>query len=178
MEPFVGEIRIFAGTFAPKDWVMCQGQTLSITAYPALYALLGNFYGGDGKTTFAVPNLQARVPVGRSNTPPPGMTNTYVLGAAGGQFMVTLAPANLPAHTHTLYASTDTATTITPGPTVGFATATHGFTYYSTTTTMVNLAPSAISTDGYPSPNPHTNLMPSRGMVYIIATGGIFPEFP
>ncbi|MBB6253714.1 phage tail protein [Nitrospirillum iridis] len=178
MEPYVGEIRVFAGTFAPVNWLLCQGQTVSINQYQMLYSLLGTLYGGDGRTTFGIPNLSARVPVGRSNSVPPGLTQTYVMGAAGGQVQVTLTQANLPSHTHTLYASTNPATTTVPNPTVGFATASTGFNYYSTdTSTTATPAKEMISTSGYPSPQAHMNVMPSMGLIYIIATNGIYPDF-
>ncbi|WP_042699104.1 phage tail protein [Azospirillum sp. B506] len=178
MEPYVGEIRLLAGTFAPVNWLLCQGQTVAIAQYQMLYSLLGTVYGGDGRTTFGIPNLSARVPVGRSNSVPTGLTQSYVMGAAGGQVQVTLKGANLPTHTHTLYASTDPATTTTPSPVVGFAAATGGFNYYSTdSTTTAAPANEMISTWGYPGPEAHNNIMPSMGITYIISTIGIYPEF-
>lgn len=176
MDPYAGEIRLFAGNFAPVGWLFCQGQLLPIQQYEVLYTLLGTTYGGDGKTTFGIPNLSVRVPVGRSDTAPPNMANNYKLGNPGGQFSVALSDKNLPVHTHPFRASTDPATTTTPGPTVVFATATGGFTDYAIDTTRVSMAPEMVSSSGSASPKPHDNVMPTMGINYIIATNGIFPS--
>lgn len=175
MEPYVGEIRLFAGEYAPEDWLLCQGQLLAIREYQVLYALLGTIYGGDGSSTFGIPNLSARLPVGRSNSAPPTMANTYKLGSPGGVFGVTLAAANLPTHTHTLSASKAAATTTTPGPSVVFATAPASFTYYAVDTTRVNAAAEMVASSGSTSPSAHVNMMPTLGLSYIIATKGIYP---
>ncbi len=97
MDPFVGEIRIFCGNYAPEGWFLCQGQTLQIAAYQALFAVIGTFYGGNGTTTFQLPNLQGRVPFGTGTTP---SGNVYTVGQSGGAEQITLTLNNLPAHTH------------------------------------------------------------------------------
>lgn len=176
MDPYAGEIRLFAGNYAPEGWLLCRGQLISIQEYEVLFTVLGTIYGGDGRSTFGIPNLSARVPVGRSDTVPPTMVNTYKMGSPGGQFSVALSDKNLPVHTHTLLASKNPATTTTPGPTVVFATATGGFTDYAVDTTRVNTATQMVETSGSASPTPHVNVMPTMGINYIIATSGIFPS--
>src|SRR5689334_10465114 len=101
-EPYLGEIRLFAGSFAPDGWALCWGQTMSIAQNDALYSLLGNRYGGDGVTTFAVPDLRGRFPMhwGQES----GSGTTYALGSAVGQAAVTVTPAQIPAHSHPLRA--------------------------------------------------------------------------
>lgn len=97
MDPFVGEIRMFCGTFAPEGWLLCQGQTVPITTYQALYAILGTHFGGNGSTTFGIPNLQARMPIGVGVSP---AGHIYQLGQQGGSELISLGLPNLPTHTH------------------------------------------------------------------------------
>jgi microcystin-dependent protein len=97
-EPFLGQIMIFAGNYAPNGWAMCQGQTMSISQYTALFSLLGTMYGGNGSQTFQLPNLQGRVPLGMGSGA--GLPS-YVQGQVGGAASVTLLSSNLPIHTHT-----------------------------------------------------------------------------
>src|SRR5438093_3526136 len=110
--PFVAEIRIFAGNFAPVGWATCDGQLLPISQNTALFSLLGTFYGGDGKSTFALPNMQGSVPLGQGQS----TTGTeYFLGQQGGEQTVTLLQTEMPVHTHTLNAHTpDQADLLTP----------------------------------------------------------------
>jgi microcystin-dependent protein len=176
MEPYAGEIRLFAGNYTPEGWLFCRGQLISIQEFEVLYMLLGTTYGGDGKSTFGIPNLSVRLPVGRADKAPPNMIKSYNLGSPGGEFSVTLTKENLPTHTHTLYASKSAATSTTPGPRFVFATATGGFTYYAVDTTRVNMAPEMVSSSGSASPQPHDNIMPTMGINYIIATNGTYPS--
>jgi len=175
MDPYVGEIRLFAGPYVPEDWIACNGQLLSINSYQALFALLGTTYGGDGTTNFGAPNLQGALVVGQSPSSPPGMSNAYPLGQAGGAYQVTLTPATLPAHGHAANASTAAATTVTPGPTVTLASVTAGYTAYVTggTPTTVVLEGSAVSTVG--GGQPHDNVMPSLPLTYIMCAIGLYP---
>jgi microcystin-dependent protein len=101
--PFLGEIRLFAGTFAPVGWLMCDGSLQSITSNDALYSLLGTTFGGDGQSTFGLPDLRGRVPIHQGTRPSIG---TYAIGQSGGAETVSLTAANLPAHSHTLTVST------------------------------------------------------------------------
>ncbi len=98
MEGFLGEVRIFAGNFAPRAWAFCEGQLLPISQYSALFSILGTTYGGDGRTTFALPDLRGRVPVGQGNGP--GLSD-YRLGAKGGRPTATITSAQMPSHNHT-----------------------------------------------------------------------------
>ena len=175
MDCYIGEIRMFAGAYAPMGWLFCNGQALPISGNEALYALIGTTYGGDGKTNFALPNLQARLPVGASNTPPPGMLNTYLLASTGGALSMTLSVANMPAHTHTFQATTADATTVTPGNSVTFAKTGTGFnSYIANPSSLVALNPLAVSYS--PGGAPHRNDMPSITLNYIIAVTGEYPQ--
>src|SRR3982074_3159912 len=104
-EPFVGEIRMFAGTFAPAGWAMCQGQLMAISQNDTLFTLIGTTYGGDGQTTFALPDLQGRVPIHAGQGP--GISQTYQIGEKGGVESVTLTTNQIPAHNHAFLASSD-----------------------------------------------------------------------
>jgi microcystin-dependent protein len=177
MEPYLGEIRMFAGPYAPVGWLFCNGLLLSISQYEALYALLGTTYGGDGRTNFALPDLRSRLPVGCTNSTPPGMGNIYPLGATGGSEAVTLTQATMPAHTHAFNATNAAATTVVPSPQVTFAKTSAGTSYAiqnpGATLTLVNLSSTAISNMG--SSAAHENRMPALAINYIIATNGIYP---
>jgi len=178
MDPFVGEIRLFAGTFAPVDWALCNGQTLPIRDNDALFSLLGTTFGGDGRTNFAVPNLQMRLAVGQSTNAPPDMADTYPLGSTGGAYEVALAEAHLPTHTHALNATPAPATTVAPGDTAMFAAPPSGYTSYITPTgapTLVNMDSTALTPAG--ASLAHHNMMPTLCITYIICTRGLYPDF-
>ena len=119
-EPFLGEIRIFPYNFAPQGWAFCQGQVLPISQNTALFSLLGTTYGGNGQTTFALPDLRGRVPLGQGQGP--GLSN-YVLGQSGGAESATLSTSQLPAHTHPVVANSGTGSTGRPGGAVPARTA-------------------------------------------------------
>ncbi|WP_018969845.1 phage tail protein [Rubritalea marina] len=104
-DPLIGEIKLFAGTFAPRNWAFCAGQILPINQYQSLYSIIGSIYGGDGRSTFGLPDLRSRVPVHASSGSVPGRT-PYPLGAAGGVETVTLLPTEIPAHNHQAAADT------------------------------------------------------------------------
>src|ERR671921_268521 len=111
-QPYVGEIRMFAGNFAPAGWMFCEGQLLPISENETLFQLIGTTYGGDGQSTFALPDLQGRVPIHMGSGP--GVSQTYQIGEAGGVEQVTLTTAQIPAHNHAWLASTGGGTSNTP----------------------------------------------------------------
>jgi microcystin-dependent protein len=170
-EAYIGEIRLFAGNYAPEGWLQCNGQTLNINGNEALYTLIGTTYGGDGQTTFKLPNLQGLVVLGRGQGA--GLSN-YQLGTTVGAYSVALAQANLPAHTHPVATATE-AQQLAPGN-LAYAPVT-GWTPYVATTAagfaVQAMDPTLVSTIG--SNNPHENTMPSLVINYIICTAGIFP---
>ena len=171
MEGTIGEIRMFAGNFAPRSWALCQGQLLSIAQNTALFSILGTTYGGNGQTTFGLPDLQSRVPVGAGRGP--GLSD-YQLGQAGGVESVTLAPGNVPAHVHTIGANVGPGTTPSPSGNV-MAAATdanrNGLNLYATAANaaMASTGPAGSST-------PFGIVQPYLGINYIICLEGIFPS--
>jgi microcystin-dependent protein len=171
-DPFVAEIRLFGFNFAPRGWAFCNGQILPISQNTALFSLLGTTYGGDGKSTFALPDLQGSVPlhVGGSQ-PGPGLS-VYDLGQTGGSEAVTLLESEMPAHSHALRADTqDPADVNIPSATASFALSTGGTLYQSTAN--VQLAFQALSPAG--GSLPHNNMQPYLCVNFCIALQGIFP---
>jgi microcystin-dependent protein len=168
-DPFVAEIRIAGFNFAPKGWAQCDGQLLPISQNTALFSLLGTFYGGDGKSTFALPNLQGSVPVGQGQGP--GLSERF-LGEEGGEPFVTLLQSEIPFHNHTLTRSTQGALARQPGG-QNFALATGIGLYGPNTGQTTTLAPQAASIAG--GSLPHNNMMPFLTLNFIIAMQGIFP---
>jgi len=175
MDPFVGEIRIFAGNFAPIDWMMCQGQLLPISTYVALFTVIGNTYGGDGVNNFALPDFRGRVPVGYN-------TAGYPLGMKGGSEMATLTENNLPVHSHTGQVKcANKSESVTPGGNVpGTAIASGSDAprneyVPSAGQTLVDLASSCVSIDPAGGSAAHQNVQPSMALNFIIAVNGIFP---
>lgn len=165
--PFLGEVRMFGFGFAPKTWALCNGQLLSIQQNAALFSLLGTMYGGNGVNNFALPNLQSRVPMHRSND------GTYVQGALGGTEQVTITQATMPAHIHSLVGTTATADKKVPvGVLATSAVATDFF--YSPATNLSTLNPASIGMTG--SGVGHSNLQPYLTINYCIALQGIFPS--
>lgn len=174
--PFLGTISLFAGNFAPRGWALCNGQLLPIARYSALFSILGTFYGGDGITTFALPDLRGRVPIHWGQGP--GLTNR-VIGERAGDENVTLINSQIPIHTHALNASTNTGSQ--PSPTSGvLATSTDpdagGNPINFTAANGVNtvMAPNAIGPTG--GSLPHNNMQPYLAVTFIIALEGIFPS--
>lgn len=166
-QPYVGEIRLFAGNFAPVGWQFCDGQLLPISENETLFQLIGTTYGGDGESTFALPNLQSRVPVhwGSSGG------NTYQIAEQMGVETVTLTVQQIPAHSHTLLASADVATLVDPADSVSAQTGTYDG--YQTTPGAVPMAPSLAAVGGN---QPHDNVQPFLCINYIISLFGIFPS--
>src|SRR5437016_433731 len=174
-DPFVAEIRMFAGNFAPKGWATCNGQLLPISQNTALFSLLGTFYGGDGKSTFALPNLQGSAPIHvGGNQPGPGLS-TYDLGEVGGSPNITLLGTEMPLHPHALMCqSQDPADQPAPSPVRTFAPSQNSTAYGpSNGTPIVQMAPQALSPAG--SSFPHNNMMPYLVLNFCIALQGIFP---
>lgn len=167
-EPFLGEIRTFAGNFAPNEWALCDGRLLSIAQYSALFSLLGTSYGGDGKVTFALPNLNGNAPMhwgdGRGLTP-------RTIGESSGNASVTLIESQMPAHTHTLVGSQSSASDTAPG---GNALADAPL--YAAPPLNVRMAPLAVVTAG--ASMPHDNMQPYLGLTFIIALQGVYPRRP
>ena len=167
-DPFIGEIRLFAGNFAPRNWAFCSGQILSIAQNTALFSLLGTTYGGNGQTTFALPDLRGRVPMGRGQGP--GLSPRD-LGEVAGAENVTLTSNQIPAHRHALRASTTAASVTTPG---GALLGTTSVNSYDTASASVAMAPGAIGITG--GSQPHNNMAPTQTLNYIIALFGVFPS--
>lgn len=171
--PFLGEIRLLPFNFAPRGWMTCSGQLVSIAQNDALFALIGTIYGGDGQTTFALPDLRGRLPIHQGQGP--GLSN-YVIGQAAGSESVTLVSSQLPSHTHTLIATTAGATSLTPGNAL-LPGAVSGDTFYVNTTagnTMAPMSNQMLSQAG--GSQPHDNTMPTLTLQYCIAVEGIFPS--
>jgi microcystin-dependent protein len=168
-EPYVGEIRMFAGNFAPRGWAFCDGQLLAISQNDALFSLLGTIYGGDGRTTFGLPDMRGRIPIHRGDGP--GLSPRRI-GSKGGVENVTLTVNQLANHGHGLVANTEEA--IRPNPQGGVLAQGVGASFYSTDAPNVSLAASAISETG--GSRSHTNMMPSLCVSFIIALIGIYPS--
>ena len=164
-DQFLGEIRLFAGTNPPTEWAFCNGQLMNISDYTALYSLIGITYGGDGTSTFGLPDLRGRVPV--------HTTNDYPLGQAGGLEGVALIPDNLPAHSHAVTASTQGGSDSPKGNVWGLAT-----TNVYANSGATNLA---MSTDGITPAGKgktHDNMVPFFVVGYMIALAGNYPAKP
>lgn len=169
---YVGEIRLWPVTRIPVDFHVCDGTMLPISQYQPLYALIGTTYGGDGKTTFALPDLRGRLPVGTGQRPG---NMAYALGQTGGTNSVALSDAQLPTHTHMLQATTNAATTLNP---TGVMLADPSDTFnmyvpYASTQTTLAMANNALLPTG--GGQAHENRMPSFAFNYIIALNGLFP---
>lgn len=173
MESFIGDIRLFAGNYAPQGWMFCNGALLSISENDALFALIGTTYGGDGQTTFAVPDLRGRVPVGQGTGS--GLSNR-VLSQTYGTETVTLFTTQMPQHSHALNATTATGTSPQPGGRLFAQTGSDNL-YGPAPATDPQpqaFAANAVTVSG--GSQPHDNVMPSMGLNYIIALQGVFPS--
>jgi microcystin-dependent protein len=169
MNPFVGEIRLFAGNFAPQNWHFCDGTLLAISEFDTLYALLGTTYGGDGQTTFALPDLRGRVPMHFGQLSGDG-TN-FTQGQRAGEEQVTLTLSQIPLHNHSLLASTDAAPDATPVGNVPGATS--GTSIYKVASPTLALGPAAVANAG--GNQPHDNVQPFVCVGFIMSLFGIFP---
>ncbi|HEU4743284.1 MAG TPA: tail fiber protein [Meiothermus sp.] len=166
-DPFVAEIRIFAGNFAPTGWALCNGQLMPISQNTALFSLVGTNYGGDGRTTFGLPNLQGRAPMmwGQGT----GLTLRDI-GEAGGEETVTLLQSQIPSHNHVVQAVNDLADSSNPSGSLARAT---NLQVYAAAAPNAALSPQAIGLAG--NNQPHNNLQPYLVLTFIIALQGIFP---
>jgi microcystin-dependent protein len=170
-DPFVAEIRIFPFNFAPKGWAFCDGQLLPLSQNTALFALLGTFYGGDGKSTFALPNLQGSVPVAQGQGQ--GLSQ-YFLGQQGGSQTVTLLSSEMPVHNHPMLASPDQGDNNLPNSSTSLAGG-QGVAPYVNDTQPNNqpMAPNALPAMG--GDQPHNNMMSYLTYNFNIAMQGVFP---
>lgn len=170
-DPFVAEIRIFPFNFAPKGWAWCDGQLLPLSQNTALFSLLGTTYGGNGKSNFALPDLQGRVPMHPGQGP--GLS-LHDLGESGGSETVSLLESELPSHSHSISAGTSPSTTHTPATGIALSRSSGGMAYQNMTqTNRVNLAPETLLPQGGHSP--HNNMQPYLTCYFCIALQGVFP---
>jgi microcystin-dependent protein len=169
MTPYLGQITLVAFNFAPVGWALCNGQLLQISQNDALFALIGTTYGGDGQTTFALPNLQSRIPIHHGQGTG---TSNYVLGQVSGSEQVTLTSAQIPSHSHTAQCLSASSNNQSPvGAIWGLATTDQP--YKSAEVGTASMSAGAIGPAG--GSQPHPNLMPYQALNYIIALAGIFP---
>ncbi|MAT41907.1 MAG: phage tail protein [Anaerolineaceae bacterium] len=163
-QPYVGEIRMFAGNFAPAGWMLCEGQLLPISENETLFQLIGTTYGGDGQTTFALPDLRGRIPI--------HVGNGFNLAESGGVEEVILTSSQIPSHTHNLIAESSGLQYTHPNNSVLGQSAKEM--YRDTLDNNVVMANNSISSNG--GSQPHTNMMPSLCVNFIISLFGIFPS--
>jgi microcystin-dependent protein len=172
-DPYLGEIRIFAGTYAPNGWALCNGQRLSINQDQALFSLLRSTYGGDDQTYFNLLDLRRRLPLTYGQLTD---GSDYQLGQNGGDETINLAEAEMPAHTHPFYVSNNVANTDSPANNM-LATVASPLVFWCVpnppTTTDVKLSSVALTAAGQNAP--HNNVMPTQGMNYIISLTGEYP---
>jgi len=161
-EPFIGEVRLFSGNYAPVDWAFCDGRNLRISDYEMLFSLIGTTYGGDGVQYFNLPDLRGRVPVHQSSN--------YPLGMKFGTETVTLATAELPPHTHSVTASSQAASQGSPSNGVVAATTLNSYDSANASQAMSNAA-----VDYQGGNQPHNNIAPYQAVNYIIALIGVYP---
>jgi microcystin-dependent protein len=163
--PYVGEIRMFGGNFAPAGWMFCEGQLLPISENETLFNLIGTTYGGDGQETFALPNLQSRVPVHVG----PG----FALGESGGTETVTLTTSQIPAHSHVPQANDNPGSLASPQGGV-WAGSSPTLNNYSNIAPTLNMDPGAIGSAG--GSQPHDNMIPFLAVNFILSLFGVFPS--
>jgi microcystin-dependent protein len=167
-DPYIGEIRMFGGNFPPNGWAFCNGQLMAISENDALFTLIGTTYGGDGQSTFGLPDLQGRIPVHMGTNPATG--TPYTIGEKAGSETITLNTNQLPVHNHTLVATTNAGGSESPGGNILAATTTNFYFGFAAT---AGLAPQSIQNAG--GSQPHDNMMPVLAVSFIISLFGIFP---
>jgi microcystin-dependent protein len=163
-QPYVGEIRMFGGNFAPAGWMFCEGQLLSIAENETLFQLIGTTYGGDGQSTFALPDLRGRLPIHQGGG--------FTLAESGGAEEVTLTVQQIPTHSHSLLAVTNNASTANAGG--NLLAQTPSYTPYIAMPPNSPLSPNAIGSTG--GNQPHSNFQPYLCVSFIISLFGIFPS--
>jgi microcystin-dependent protein len=163
-QPYVGEIRIFAGNFAPVGWMFCEGQLLPISEYETLFNLIGTTYGGDGQSTFGLPDLRGRIPLHQGNG--------FTLAQTGGAETVTLTVSQIPSHSHPLLATSNMGNQTSPTNNVLAQSSVTSL--YIEDTPTANLSPLAIASTG--GSQPHNNFQPYLCVDFIISLFGIFPS--
>jgi microcystin-dependent protein len=163
-QPYVGEIRQFAGNFAPAGWMFCEGQLLPISEYETLFNLIGTTYGGDGQSTFALPDLRGRIPI--------HFGNGFTLAETGGVETVTLTVSQIPAHSHAFLATSSFGTASTPSGNV--LAQTQAIQLYNPTAPNAAMAPGTTGNTG--GSQPHNNFQPYLCVDFIISLFGIFPS--
>jgi len=170
--PYVGEIRMFAGNFAPAGWMFCQGQLLPISENETLFQLIGTTYGGDGEQTFALPNLSSRVPLHMGQGA--GLSN-YVIGQSGGTETVTVTALQMPLHTHAVGATNSNGSATSPNGALFARNPSSPDTYSNDISGgIVPISPNAVSPSG--GSQPHENMQPYLAINFIISLFGIFPS--
>jgi microcystin-dependent protein len=172
-DPFIAEIRIFPFNFAPRGWAFCDGQLLPISQNTALFSLLGTTYGGDGKSNFALPNMQGNAPMAPGQGP--GLS-LHDLGETGGTETVTLIQNEMPQHNHALMASVPPALLFAPSSSTGLARSAGGPAYQTSSTGLVAMNVQAVTQNG--NNQPHNNMMPYLTLSFCIAMQGVFPQRP
>lgn len=172
-DPFVGELRLVGFNFAPVNWATADGQLMPISRNSALFSLLGVNFGGDGKSTFGLPNLQGSIPIGAGAAP--GLS-TYAVGEVGGVMSVTLIQSEMPRHNHTMRADTVTEAEVTTPVGNAFAKSKSGNLYSTSTTPAVQMNPGIVTNSG--NNLPHNNMMPYLTLNWIISLAGVFPQRP
>jgi microcystin-dependent protein len=164
-QPYVGEIRMFAGNFAPAGWMFCEGQLLPISENETLFQLIGTTYGGDGQSTFGLPDLRGRIPIHQGNS--------FILAETGGAEEITLTVNQIPAHSHPQLANSGAGQATNPQSNI-LAASVAGSIYNSLNTSPVNMNPQVVSATG--GSQPHTNFQPYLCIDFIISLFGIFPS--
>lgn len=170
MDPFVGEILAVGFNYAPNNWALCAGQLMGISTNSALFSLLGTYYGGDGRSTFGLPNLVDRIALHQG--PGPGLTPRFI-GESGGSATITLLSQQTPPHSHYLVASTGPAGSNSP-PGQSLANTGGSQIYSDATTSLTQINPASIGPLG--NNNPHNNLMAFQAITWIISLQGIYPQ--
>ena len=170
-EPFVGEIRMFAGSFAPRGWALCNGQLMAVSQNDALFSLLGTIYGGDGRTTFGLPDIRGRIPLHAGSGP--GLSERK-LGSKSGSEKIILDIKQLPSHTHQLTGNSTDATDAKPTGKVLANISGGAPSLYNNGGNALSLSSKSVVADG--GSNSHTNMMPAICINYIISLFGIYPS--
>ena len=175
-DPYLGQIILFAGNFAPRGWAFCNGQILQIGPNTALFSILGTTYGGDGQTTFALPDLRGRVPVGLGQGP--GLSNVS-LGEMAGEPVHTLMNDEMPMHNHPaqgqIKATDGGGNSAAPGGNFPAASTARDSIYSNVADTTMNTYASQVTVDAAGGSQPHNNMQPYLGLNYIIALEGVYP---